>query len=67
MGLTMKEKQAVTRQFAITYKRPAKKHKGRTVDTLIDVTDYNRPYVVVKGECQGELTSDFVSLRSLSL
>lgn len=23
--------------------------------------------VVVKGECQGELTSDFVSLRSLSL
>jgi len=40
----MKEKQAVTKQLAITYKRASKKEKGRILDTLIDLTGYNRSY-----------------------
>jgi len=30
MGLTMKEKHAVTKQLALTYKRAGKKKKGKT-------------------------------------
>ena len=44
MSLTMKEKQAVTRQLAIEYKRATKKQKGDTLDTLIDLSGYNRSY-----------------------
>jgi len=35
MGLTMKEKHAVTKQLALTYKRAGKKKKGKILDTVI--------------------------------
>ena len=44
MGLTMREKQAVTRQLAVEYKRATKKQKGRILDTLTELTGYNRSY-----------------------
>jgi len=44
MSLTMKEKQAVTKQLALSYKRGRKKQKGEILDTLIELTGYNRSY-----------------------
>ncbi len=44
MGLTMKEKQAVTRQMALEYKRATKGQKGKILDTLIQLTGYSRSY-----------------------
>ena len=44
MPLTMKEKQAVTKQLAVEYKRAGKKVKGRILDTVIELTGYNRSY-----------------------
>ena len=44
MGLTMREKQAVTRQLAVEYKRATKKQKGGILDTLTELTGYNRCY-----------------------
>jgi len=44
MPLTMKERQAVTKQLATTYNRAPKKEKGRILDTLIDLAGYNRSY-----------------------
>jgi len=44
MALTMREKQAVTRQLAVKYKRATKKQKGGILDTLTDLTGYNRCY-----------------------
>ena len=44
MGLTMKEKQAVTREMADEYKRATKKQKGQILDTLTKLTGYNRSY-----------------------
>jgi len=44
MGLTMKEKQAITRQMALEYKRATKTQKGKILDTLIRLTGYNRSY-----------------------
>jgi len=44
MSLTMKEKQAVTKQLALSYKRAGKKEKGEMLDTLIELTGYNRSY-----------------------
>jgi len=44
MGLTMKEKQAVTCQMAAEYKRATKKQKGAILDTLTELTGYNRCY-----------------------
>ncbi len=43
MGLTMKEKQAVTKQLALSYKRAGKKDKGKIVDTVIELEckEYN--------------------------
>jgi len=37
MGLTMKEKQAVTKQLAFTYKRAGKKEKGKILHTVIEL------------------------------
>jgi len=37
MGLTMKEKHAVTKQLALTYKRAGKKKKGKILDTVIEL------------------------------
>ncbi len=44
MGLLMKEKQAVTKQLALKYKRAGKKEKGAILDGLIELTKYNRNY-----------------------
>jgi len=44
MGLTMKEKQAVTRQMAEEYTQSTKKHKGEILDTVTKLTGYNRSY-----------------------
>jgi len=44
MGLTMKEKQAVTKQLAFEYKRARKKEKGKILDTVIELSGYNRSY-----------------------
>ena len=44
MGLTMKEKQAVTCQMAAEYKRATKKQKGQILDTLTKLAGYNRSY-----------------------
>jgi len=44
MPLTMKEKQAVTREMATEYKRATKKQKGKILDTLTGLTGYNRSY-----------------------
>ena len=45
MPLTMKEKQAVTKQLALAYKRAGKKAKGKILDTVLQLTGYNRSYV----------------------
>jgi len=42
MALTMKEKQAVTKQLALKYKRARKKEKGKILDTVIELAGYNR-------------------------
>ena len=44
MSLTMREKQAVTRQLAMEYKRATKKQKGCILDTLTELAGYNRSY-----------------------
>jgi len=44
MGLAMRKKQAVTRQLAVEYKQATKKQKIRVLDTLIELTGYNRSY-----------------------
>jgi len=44
MSLTMREKQAVTRQLAVEYKRATKKQKGGILDTLTELSGYNRSY-----------------------
>ena len=44
MSLTMKQKQAVTKQLALSYKRGSKKEKGKILDTVIELTGYNRSY-----------------------
>lgn len=44
MGLTMKEKQAVTRELAQGYRRAKKEEKGRILNSLVELTQYNRSY-----------------------
>lgn len=44
MALTMRQKQAVTRELAVEYKRAAKKRKGEILDSLVKLSAYNRSY-----------------------
>jgi transposase InsO family protein len=44
MGLTMRQRQAVTKEMALKYKRATKKQKGEILDTLTELTGYNRSY-----------------------
>jgi transposase InsO family protein len=44
MGLSMREKQAVTRELGLEYKRATKKRKGEILDSLVGLTEYNRSY-----------------------
>ncbi len=46
MGLTMKERQAVTAVRVARYRRASKKQKGRLLDELVALTGYNRWYAV---------------------
>jgi len=40
MGLTMREKQAVTREMALVCKRAPKQRKGQVLDSLVGLTEY---------------------------
>lgn len=44
MGLTMREKQAVTKQLALSYRRAGKEKRGEILDWLVELTGYNRSY-----------------------
>lgn len=44
MGLTMKQKRAVTKQLALEYKQATKKEKAEILDSVIQLTQYNRSY-----------------------
>jgi len=44
MALTMRQKQAVTREMAAKYQRATKKGKGEILDALIGLAHYNRAY-----------------------
>jgi hypothetical protein len=44
MGLTMREKQAVTREMVTEYTKATKKEKGRILDSFTELTGYNRSY-----------------------
>jgi len=44
MGLTLKERQSVTRQLAVRYQNSTKKEKGRILDEYLAITGYNRSY-----------------------
>ena len=44
MGLTMKQRRAVTKEMALKYNRATKKGKAKILDALIELTGYNRSY-----------------------
>ncbi len=44
MGLTMREKKALSRQTAARYRRSGKKQKGRILDEFVASTGYTRKY-----------------------
>lgn len=46
MGLTMKERKAVTAVMVARYLRASKKQNGRLLDELVALTGYNRWYAV---------------------
>ena len=46
MGLTMKERKAVTAVMVARYRRASKKQKGRLLDELVALTGYHRWYAV---------------------
>jgi hypothetical protein len=46
MGLTMKERKAVTAVMMARYRRASKKQKGRLLDELVALTGYHRWYAV---------------------
>jgi len=44
MGLTMRERQAVTRELTARFRRATKKERGRMLDEFVQLTGYNRVY-----------------------
>ena len=44
MALTMRQKQAVTRELAKEYERAPKRRKGEILDTLVELSEYSRSY-----------------------
>jgi len=46
MGLTMRERQAVTAQTAPKYRQAGKKKKGEMLDHFLELTGYNRKYAI---------------------
>lgn len=56
MGLTMKERKAVTAVMVTRYRRARKKGKGELLDEFVALTGYNRWYAVslLRGLCERE-------------
>jgi hypothetical protein len=46
MGLTMKEKQALTREISVRYRKSRKKDKSKILDEFVQNTGYNRNYAL---------------------
>ena len=46
MGLTMKEKQALTREVSKRYQQAGKKEKTKILDEFTENTGYNRKYAL---------------------
>lgn len=46
MGLTMKEKQAVTKEIAGRYRKGGKKEKGKILNEFCEITGYARKYAI---------------------
>jgi hypothetical protein len=46
MGLSMQEKQALTREISKRYQKAGKKEKAAILDELVKTTGYNRKYVL---------------------
>ena len=44
MGLTMREKKAITKEVAKRYRKARKKEKGRMLEEFVATTGYNRTY-----------------------
>ena len=44
MGLTMKEKKAISKEIAKRYKKARKKEKGKILDEFTKLTNYTRCY-----------------------
>ena len=44
MGLTMKEKKAVSKEIAKRYKKARKREKGKILDEFTKLTNYSRCY-----------------------
>lgn len=44
MGLTMREKKALTKEVANRYRKTRKKEKGKILDEFVQTTGYNRDY-----------------------
>jgi len=44
MSLTVRGEQAVARQLPVEYKRATKKEEGEILDTVTELTGYNRFY-----------------------
>jgi hypothetical protein len=60
MALTMKERQSVTRETAIRYRRAKKKKKGEILDGFVTLTGYNRCYAayVLRNIGKGKVLPD---------
>ena len=66
MALTMREKRAVTWELSKPYRKACKNEKGRLLDEMVRLTDYNRGYasyvlrncrrpVILKGKGKGRV------------
>jgi len=44
MGLTMKEKKAISKKIAKRYKKTRKREKGKKLDEFTKLTNYSRCY-----------------------
>src|SRR5438132_8593442 len=55
MGLTMKERKAVTAVMVARYRRASKKQRGQLLDQFVALTGYHRWYAV--GLLRGDITA----------
>jgi hypothetical protein len=65
MGLTMNERQAVTKQLALEYKRATKKNKCRILDSLVRLAGGTPVHPDWPGfDVQGSMHGDTISRTS---